>query len=83
MLELHFFGRLGDLSGEIDTSIDYGDFLSTPSAIVDWIALEHPALAEELLQPQVLVAVNRVVVDWNKAVVDCDEVAFLPPVTGG
>ena len=23
MLELHFFGRLGDLSGEIDTSIDY------------------------------------------------------------
>lgn len=83
MLKLRFFGRLGDLSREISSSIAYEDYLSTPLAIVDWIALDHPALAEELSQPQVLVSVNRTVVNWNQTLVDGDEVAFLPPVTGG
>lgn len=30
-----------------------------------------------------LVAVNHEVTDWNQALSDGDEVAFLPPMTGG
>ena len=44
---------------------------------------DFPVLVAELDQPQVLIAVNQTIVNWNHLLQDGVELAFLPPVTGG
>ena len=83
MIKLLFFGRLGDIARGVPGSLQWSETLATPAAIRDQLAAHSDALRGELSQPQVLVAVNQNIVGWESAVADGDEVAFLPPVTGG
>ena len=78
-VSLKFFGRLSDLSEAVPGYID----ASTPLEIRDLLQNDFPALAAELRDPHVLVAVNKTVVNWEEPLSDDCEVAFLPPVTGG
>jgi molybdopterin synthase sulfur carrier subunit len=43
----------------------------------------HSKLVAALREPQVLVSVNKIIVKWDHPLCDGDEIAFLPPVTGG
>jgi molybdopterin synthase sulfur carrier subunit len=79
VVKLLFFGRLSDYANGVPTQIQ----ASTAAEIRQQLATEYPLLATELSEPQVLVAVNKQIVDWQQALQDGDEVAFLPPVTGG
>lgn len=83
VIDLLFFGRLGDLAGEVDRSVSCIESRATPLAIREWLALDHQSLAKELCEPQVLVSVNKMIVKWDQPLFDGDELAFLPPVTGG
>jgi len=83
MLNLLFFGRLGDLATGLDKTIPYHIDLDTPQAILNKLTQQHPLLARELSEPQVLVSVNKMIVKWDHPLFDGDEIAFLPPVTGG
>jgi|TARA_B110000503_G_scaffold24797_1_gene39121 molybdopterin synthase sulfur carrier subunit len=83
VIDLLFFGRLGDLAAEVDRSVTCVDGRATPLAIREWLATEHQSLAKELSEPQVLVSVNKMIVKWDQPLFDGDELAFLPPVTGG
>ncbi|MBT3620287.1 MAG: MoaD/ThiS family protein [Porticoccaceae bacterium] len=83
MLNFLFFGRLGDLASGIDKAIPYHIDLATPLAIRNKLAEQHPLLTKELSEPQVLVSVNKMIVKWDHPLFDGDEIAFLPPVTGG
>jgi molybdopterin converting factor small subunit len=44
---------------------------------------DHPELSKALSEPQVLVSVNKMIVKWDQPLFEGDELAFLPPVTGG
>ena len=79
MINLLFFGRLGDFSKQVPATIE----ASTPAEIRQLLAADFPDLARELHQPQVLVSVNKMIVGWDQPLFDGGEVAFLPPVTGG
>ena len=79
MINLLFFGRLGDFSKQVPITIQ----ASTPAEIRDLLSADYPQLGKELSQPQVLVSVNQMIVGWDQALTDGSEVAFLPPVTGG
>ncbi len=79
LIRLHFFGRLSDLATQVPSRCA-GE---TPHAIRQWLAEDFPELAVQLNEPQVLVSVNHCIVDWQTPLTDGDEVAFLPPVTGG
>jgi molybdopterin synthase sulfur carrier subunit len=79
MVNVLFFGRLGDFAAHAPTSIE----ASTPAQIRELLAADFPALAKELHQPQVLVSVNQLIVGWDQILAQGAEVAFLPPVTGG
>lgn len=79
MVNLLFFGRLGDFAADVPASIE----ASTPAQIRELLAVDFPALGAELRQPQVLVSVNQMIVSWNQKLAEGSEVAFLPPVTGG
>ena len=79
MINLLFFGRLGDFSKDVPATIE----ASTPAEIRQQLTADYPALGKELSEPQVLVSVNQMIVGWDQALTDGSEVAFLPPVTGG
>ncbi len=64
--------------------------LAVPAGVVSvdglkhWLAEQHGELwRETLFQPNLVQAVNQKVVDPDAPVVDGDEVAFFPPMTGG
>lgn len=82
MAQLLFFGRLGDLAGGIEREM----LLSQPHAITDIIGLLEATdqmLASALVEPRVRYAINGAIVDGDALVEDEDELAFLPPVSGG
>ena len=78
-MKLTFFGRLREAVGvgELDRSL--------PATIVDseslraWIGLEFP----ELLDAKVRVALDDVMTSGAVPIAGVNEIAFLPPVSGG
>ena len=75
---LVFLGRLEDIAGMGELAVDPG-----PLELV--LARLDPALAVELLGERVRMALNGALIGDNDAVVlaEGDELAFLPPVSGG
>ena len=77
---VRLFARLRDLAGRPDQSVD----VPAGASVADvWRALaaRHPAL--EPFGGSVSCAVNADFARMHAAVRDGDEVAFLPPVSGG
>ena len=77
-VKLVFLGRLEDIAGasEMEVSVDQVD---------DVLAALEPDLAEALSGPRIRLALNGTLVN-NRAslvLVEGDELAFLPPVSGG
>lgn len=80
MAKLVFMGRLEDLAGAPDLSCP----LAGPTVLADLLAMLAPPLAEALTGPKVRLALNGTIADpAGLMVADGDELAFLPPVSGG
>ncbi len=80
---VHLFGRLGDYIEQNPLPIELEGRAYPAEQIRDHIGKEYPELGDALSQPQVLVAVNQAIVPAYFSVESGDELAFLPPVTGG
>ena len=78
-IKLVFLGRLEDVAGASDIVVPPVKSIEAVLATLD------PALAEALRAPRVKLAVNGVLVrDVDAPVLRAgDEIAFLPPVSGG
>lgn len=78
-LKLVFLGRLEDAAGEGEREVE------TAATVEDVLATLEPDLAAALQAERVKLAVNGVLVRDRDAPVlkDGDELAFLPPVSGG
>lgn len=78
MARLVFMGRLEDAAGVPEMSVAAGP-------VEQVLALLDPALAVQLLGERVRMALNgRLLTDVGGVVLaDGDELAFLPPVSGG
>ena len=74
-IKVRFFASLRERFGIARTEIQ-ADSVNDVRDV--WLAVSHQPLDEEML-----VAVNRSYASLDHTVVDGDEVAFLPPVTGG
>lgn len=71
-----FFASLRERLGKADVTLELAD---TVTALDVW----RQAADGEVLPANVLVSINQVYADMSASVVDGDEVAFFPPVTGG
>jgi len=75
-----FFGRLKDLVGRAEDSIDFPDAATTEQLFALYAA-RHPELAE--YRSSVVASRNQEFAAWDTPLRSGDEVAFLPPVSGG
>lgn len=75
---LVFLGRLEDLAGAPELAVE-------PGPLEQVLARLDPALAVDLLDERVRLALNGVLLGEPGGLVlgDGDELAFLPPVSGG
>ena len=72
-----YFASLRDAAGCDSESVEPGTDLAT---LYDALAVRH---GFALRREQVRVALNGDFVAWERSLADGDEVAFLPPVSGG
>ncbi|HEY0592198.1 MAG TPA: molybdopterin converting factor subunit 1 [Thermoanaerobaculia bacterium] len=79
-IRLLLFAALRDIVGtdELTVELDEG---ATPAALWSTLRSEHERLASYVAPP--LVAVNQSYADPSTTLRDGDEVAFIPPVSGG
>lgn len=78
MAKLVFLGRLADVAGAADLAV-------TPGPLDQVLAKLEPALAVALLDERVRIAFNGELILEPHSIVlgEGDELAFLPPVSGG
>ena len=82
---LVFLGKLADLAGRGEADLCFTAPLDWP-AVLAWLEdAFSPALAEAVRHPRVRLACNGAVLADREALMlaDGDELAFLPPVSGG
>jgi sulfur-carrier protein len=83
MIKVLLFGRLGELHSSSSLDIKLDDSIKTAGDVRKKIATDFPDLGRALDEPQTLVALNQEIVDLSQGLANGDELAFLPPVTGG
>lgn len=78
-----YFGRLADAVGAGEAEIEIAGSWIDIEALRALIASRDPRLHQALMQPSVRVAINSELALPGAMVRNSDEVAFLPPVSGG
>ena len=78
-VRVRFFARLRELAGTETEDLKAAVNASVADVYAAMRA-NHPSLPE---QPGVRGALNHEFVEWDHEVADGDEIAFIPPVSGG
>jgi len=79
MATILFLGRLRETvgTGVLDVTLPEG--VRDAESLRDWLGRDHPALRE----PSIRIAVNAELHPGSAPLAERDEIAFLPPVSGG
>ena len=81
-LTVSFFGKLADSIGR-EVMLDRQAVGSTIADLRQALAVRYPAAAPDLLSPKVRACINDCISDDADEIAPGDEVALLPPVSGG
>jgi molybdopterin converting factor small subunit len=83
-MKLVFPGKFGDLAGTALSDFQRPSQVRTLSDLTMWLAKTRPALGEAMRAARAKAIVNHALVhDPLYILGDDDEVAFLPPMSGG
>ena len=75
-----FFGKLKELAGSAEQSVEIGSG-ATIADLFERFASQAPALAP--FRSSVVASRNQEFAPWSTVLEPGDEIAFLPPVSGG
>lgn len=81
MIEILFFGRLGDASETLRVTLPEG--VGDTDGLTQWLSQRNPALGKELGKVGNRVAVNKAIIAENIPLKDGDEIAYMSPLSGG
>ena len=79
MATILFFGRLQEVVGTKSLTAALPAGVRDTESLRAWLGRDHPALREA----SVRIAVNAELTPGNARVAEGDEIAFLPPMSGG
>ena len=83
-MKLVFLGLFRDIAGPHLSDMSLPREVHDLSGLKDWLAKTEPALAQALARARTQYAVNQTIVrDSAHPIRDSDEIAFLPPMSGG
>lgn len=81
---LLFLGSLRESACGGERMVDVPERVDSITSLVEWIAADDPALKAALLAPSVRVAVDQeIIVDRRAPLRGAEEIAFMPPFSGG
>ena len=83
MAKLLFFGKLADIAGGRMRDLPLGAGVKTVSDLIGAMTAEDDALGDALSEKSVRYIVNETIAAHTASIGDEDEIAFLPPVSGG
>ena len=84
MVRLVFLGKFGDVAPAGLAEIALPGDVHTLKDLKDWVARQEPVLGAAMAASRTRLIVNQCVVhDLSQVLTDGDEVAFLPPMSGG
>ena len=79
-IRVKLFASVKDIVGRREVVLDLPEGI-TAAGLLERFAADYPGLRG--LAPSLLLAVNREYVEGNRVLAEGDEVAFIPPVSGG
>ncbi|MAP95373.1 MAG: molybdopterin synthase sulfur carrier subunit [Ponticaulis sp.] len=82
MLELLYFGKLGDVTGKTSEQIELPPSVPDLNSLRQWIDERFEADGI-FLEPTVRIAVDNEIKSNDFKISNAREIAFLPPVGGG
>lgn len=83
-MHILYFAWLKDRIGVAEERLDPPETVQTVGALVDWLRGRGPGYEAAFENLDIVrAAVNQDFADMDAAVLNGDEVAFFPPVTGG
>jgi len=80
-VKILFFGRLKELAGQAEDSAEFAADAATIEQLFAFYPARHPELAK--YRSSVVASRNQEFAAWDTPLRSGDEVAFLPPVSGG
>ena len=83
MARILFFGKLADAAGGRSRDVQLEPDTQTIDDLVSVLSASEAALAAALTESSVRFIVNEMIASRDAAISDADEIAFLPPVSGG
>ncbi len=81
MIEILFFGRLGDTSKTLRVELPEG--VSDTDGLTNWLSRQNSALEIELEKAGNRIALNKTIISENAPLKDGDEIAYMSPLSGG
>jgi molybdopterin converting factor small subunit len=84
LVRLVFLGKFGDVAPAALAEVALPGGVRTLGDLKDWVAHQQPLLGAAMAATRTRLIVNQCVAhDLSLPVTDGDEVAFLPPMSGG
>jgi MoaD family protein len=81
MMTVKLFAILKERSGRAELTVDFP--ADTVSNLLKLVSREYPVLADFLMPGRILIAVNQEFVRMDASVKDGDDIALMPPFSGG
>lgn len=80
---LLFFARIGEILGRQNEVLELNNSITTVANLVDFLSNRGELWTKTLHDSNIKVAVNHTISSSKQSIEAGDEIAFLPPVTGG
>lgn len=82
-LKFRVFAKYREALGFCEKSLTPPPEVVNIQALIEWLLEEEPGWSEVLMAPDKLIALNQTLVNLEANFKPGDEIALLPPVTGG